>query len=33
MLAATMLENGIDTIYTEAEGFGKVPGIKSVNPF
>lgn len=33
MLAATMLENGIDTIYTEDMNFGKVPGIKAVNPF
>lgn len=33
MLAATMLENSIDTIYTEDAGFGKVPGIKTVNPF
>ncbi len=33
VLAATMLENGIDTIYTEDNGFGKVPGIKVMNPF
>lgn len=33
MLAATMLENGIDTIYTEDDGFGKIEGIKAVNPF
>ena len=33
MLVATMKENGIDTIYTEDNGFGKVPGIKAVNPF
>ncbi len=33
MIAATMLENGIDTIYTEDASFGKVPGIKAVNPF
>ncbi|MBI5225743.1 PIN domain-containing protein [Candidatus Micrarchaeota archaeon] len=34
LLAATMFENGIDTIYTEnVEDFGKIPGIKAVNPF
>ncbi len=33
MLAATMLENGISTIYTEDAGFRKVEGIKAVNPF
>lgn len=33
VLAATMKENGIDTIYTEDNGFGKVEGIKAVNPF
>lgn len=33
MLAATMLENGIDTIYTEDADFGKIEGIKAVNPF
>ena len=33
VLAATMKENAIDTIYTEDNGFGKVPGIKVVNPF
>lgn len=33
MLVATMKENAIDTIYTEDAGFGKVPGIKVVNPF
>ncbi len=33
VLAATMKENGIDTIYTEDMSFGKVEGIKVVNPF
>ena len=33
MLVATMLENGVGTIYTEDAGFGKVQGIKVVNPF
>lgn len=33
VLAATMKENGIDTIYTEDADFGKVEGIKAVNPF
>lgn len=33
MLAATMLENSIDTIYTEDAAFGKIAGIKAVNPF
>ncbi len=34
LLAATMMENGIDTIYTEnTEDFQKIPGIKAVNPF
>ncbi len=33
MLAATMLENGIGTIYTEDASFGKIEGIKAVNPF
>lgn len=34
LLAATMIENGIATIYTEnTEDFAKVPGIKAVNPF
>lgn len=33
LLAATMLENGIRTIYTEnTKDFSKVPGIKAVNP-
>lgn len=34
LLAATLLENGIDTIYTEnADDFARIPGIKAVNPF
>ncbi len=33
MLVATMIENGIGTIYTEDAGFGKVEGIKAINPF
>lgn len=34
LLAATMLENGVDTIYTEnAEDFAKIPGIRAINPF
>lgn len=34
LLAATMLENGIDTIYTEnADDFAKIHGIKAINPF
>lgn len=33
LLAATMLENGIDTIYTEDADFGKIEGIKAINPF
>ena len=33
MLAATMLENGIDTIYTEDSGFSRIDGIKAINPF
>lgn len=33
VLAATMKENDIDTIYTEDASFGKVEGIKAVNPF
>lgn len=33
LLAATMLENGIRTIYTEnTKDFAKVPGIKALNP-
>ncbi|HLD97032.1 MAG TPA: PIN domain-containing protein [Candidatus Nanoarchaeia archaeon] len=33
VLAATMRENAIDTIYSEDNDFWKVPGIKAVNPF
>lgn len=33
LLAATMLENHIHTIYTEDAHFRKVPGIKAVNPY
>ncbi len=34
LLAATMMENGIRTIYTENESdFAKIPGIRAVNPF
>lgn len=33
MLAATMRENNIGTIYTEDADFGKVEGVKVVNPF
>ncbi len=34
LLAATMIENGVGTIYTEnADDFQKIPGIKAVNPF
>ena len=33
VLAATMLENGVATIYTEDASFGKVEGIKAVNLF
>ncbi len=34
LLAATMLENGITTIYTENAGdFTGIPGIRAVNPF
>ena len=34
LLAATMLENGINTIYTEnTHDFEKIPGIKAENPF
>lgn len=33
LIAETMKENGIDTIYTENEGdFREIPGIKVVNP-
>ena len=33
MLAATMLEHDVAVIHTEDKGFGKVKGIKAVNPF
>jgi len=34
LLAATMLENEITTIYTEnVKDFERIPGIKTVNPF
>jgi len=34
LLAATMLENNIHTIYTEDTGdFSKIKGIKAINPF
>ena len=33
VLVATMKENAIETIYTEDAAFGKVEGIKAVNPF
>ncbi|MBI2581036.1 PIN domain-containing protein [Candidatus Woesearchaeota archaeon] len=33
VLVATMKENAIETIYTEDANFGKVEGIKAVNPF
>lgn len=33
VLAATMKENAIETIYTEDESFSNVEGIKVVNPF
>ena len=33
VLAATMKENAIETIYTEDAAFGKIEGIKAVNPF
>lgn len=33
MIIATMKENDIDIIYTEDAGFGKIEGIKAVNPF
>ncbi len=33
LLAATMLENGVKTIYTEnVSDFKKIPGIKALNP-
>ena len=33
VLIATMKENVIETIYTEDAAFGKIEGIKAVNPF
>ena len=33
VLVATMKENAIETIYTEDAAFGKIEGIKAVNPF
>ena len=33
MLLATMLGNDVKTIYTEDAAFGKIEGIKAVNPF
>lgn len=33
VIAATMLENSIRTIYTEDKDFDKIEGIKVVNPF
>ncbi len=33
MLAATMLENAISTIYTENAKDFKIPGVKAINPF
>ena len=33
MLASTMLENGVSTIYTENTKDFKIPGIKAINPF
>lgn len=33
LIAATMKEHGITTIYTEDKGFEKIEGIKVVNPF
>lgn len=33
MLAAAMLENGVNKIYTENTKDFKIPGIKAVNPF
>ncbi len=33
LIAATMNENGITTIYTEDKGFEKIAGITVINPF
>ena len=33
LIAATMKEHGITTIYTEDKGFEKIEGLKIVNPF
>ena len=33
VLVATMKENVIETIYTEDAAFGKIEGIKALNPF
>ncbi|MBI2141044.1 PIN domain-containing protein [Candidatus Woesearchaeota archaeon] len=33
VIAATMKEHGITTIYTEDKDFDKIEGIKAVNPF
>ncbi len=33
LIAATMKENGITTIYTEDKGFEKIEGINVINPF
>lgn len=33
LIAATMKEHGITTIYTEDKDFEKIEGIKAVNPF
>ncbi|WP_346866156.1 hypothetical protein [Methanocalculus sp. MSAO_Arc2] len=33
LLVATMLENHIHVIYTEAAHFKRIPGITVVNPF
>ncbi len=33
LIAATMKEHGISTIYTEDSGFEKIEGIKAINPF
>lgn len=33
LIAATMKEHGITTIYTEDKSFEKIEGIKAINPF